>query len=245
MKLGLLLIFLSLSLGAQTQQQLLLGSGQTSTASGAPPVQSGTSGGSGGSTQNTQNFTQNAVIGHFMVFAVYNQTNAITTITSVTSSCGTAVATPLSASTGRVSGTTQAWIYYMPVVSGPCGGVVFNFSGSVNTTVIYAEYAGMAASSQFDCEPILASGIGVGSGNLNSGTCTTSNAKDLLFAGLFTTGVSGSFIAGSGYTMEVTNSGSTDRAAEDQNVSATGTYSATATMASGTWIAYLVAFKRL
>lgn len=214
----------------------------TASLSGVPPVQSGTSGGSGGSTQNTQTFTHNATTGNLMVFFVYNQTNATATISSVTFACGTVIATPLSASTGKISGATQAWAYYVQITSGTCGQVVFNFSGSVNTTVIYAEYAGMATSSPLDCE---AAGSGSGSGALFSGNCTSTNAKDLVAAGLFTSGVSGSFVPGSGFTMEVTNSGSTDRAMEDKNIAATGTQGATATMASGSWIAFMMVLKRV
>lgn len=209
---------------------------------GAPPVQANTSGGTGGSTTNTQSFTTAVTNGNLLVLYIFDSTGATSTISSVTWSaggaCGTFTKTPMSPITG---GSRQMWVYYAQITSGGCTGVTVTFSASINSIVIFAEYAGLATSAVLDAENG-ATGIGTA---LNSGNITTANASDLLVGGLFvTTSGGGTLAAGSGFTLRVNNASSSHRGLEDQNVSATGTYAATATYSSSqTWIAHVMALK--
>ena len=112
---------------------------------------------------------------------------------------------------------------------------------SFNAAVPYADvrilsYRGLDTSS-----PVEAVSGAAGTGTtLNSGSVTTANANDLLFgASYVTTRVTA---PGSGFTSRVITSPDGD-IAEDQIVTVAGTYSATATMTSGSWVMQLVALK--
>src|SRR6266849_510815 len=89
--------------------------------------------------------------------------------------------------------------------------------------------------------PVEAVAGAVGTGTTaNSGSVTTANANDLLFgASYVSTRVSA---PGAGYTSRVITSPDGD-IAEDEIVTAAGTYSATATMSSGNWVMQVVALK--
>ena len=64
--------------------------------------------------------------------------------------------------------------------------------------------------------------------------------------GIFvTTSGGGTLSAGSGFTLRVNNASTSHRGLEDQNVTAAGSYAATASYSSSqTWIAHLLALKR-
>src|SRR6267378_5083497 len=74
----------------------------------------------------------------------------------------------------------------------------------------------------------------------NSGSLTTANANDLLFAANYVTSLTTG--AGTGFTNRVITSPNGD-IAEDRVVTAAGTYGATASMSSGNWVMQLVALK--
>src|ERR1700687_1838651 len=76
------------------------------------------------------------------------------------------------------------------------------------------------------------------SGPLSSGSATTTNDTDLLFAA----GVSSNFVTspGVGYTARARSQGNMT---EDKIVSAKGSYSATASNSGGAWAMQMVAFK--
>ena len=74
----------------------------------------------------------------------------------------------------------------------------------------------------------------------SSGAVTTTNPTDLIFgANLVQTLTSG---PGSGFTQRLLTTPDGD-IAEDEMVTATGSYSATAPLSSGQWIMQLVAFR--
>jgi len=74
----------------------------------------------------------------------------------------------------------------------------------------------------------------------SSGAVTTTNATDLLFgANMVQTSTTG---AGTSFTSRILTSPDGD-IAEDEMVTATGSYSATAPLASGDWIMQMVAFR--
>src|SRR4029077_11153320 len=100
--------------------------------------------------------------------------------------------------------------------------------------IAYAhEYSGVRSTGTID----VAAGSSGNSGSLNSGSITTTNELDLIFAG----GVSASNLtsASPGYsTRSVTQGNLTE-----DRVSAKGIYSATANNAGGAWAMQVVAFK--
>lgn len=114
-----------------------------------------------------------------------------------------------------------------------------NFLAPFGMTVAVAEYSGVSTS--LDGSPVSANGTSTA---LNSGNLTTANPADLLIGGLIS-GSGGAITAGSGWTM-VQSSATGNPASvglEEQIVSSTGTYAATATSSSGRWASILVAFK--
>src|SRR5258708_2330898 len=101
--------------------------------------------------------------------------------------------------------------------------------------IIYAhEYSGIRATAPID---VTAAAAGT-SGALSSGSATTANDNDLLFAG----GVSANWVtgAGAGYTARSTAHGNMT---EDRVVSVKGSYSATAGNSGGAWAMQMLAFK--
>ncbi len=120
--------------------------------------------------------------------------------------------------------------------SGGADTVTATFATAVTSFgIVYAdEYSGVAQTAPVD---VTAAAAGA-SGSLNSGTVTTTNSTDLLFAG----GVSANTVTapGAGYTARSTFAGNMT---EDEVVSATGSYSATASNSNVAWAMQLVAFK--
>lgn len=211
----------------------------TAAPAGAVLIQSGTSGGSGGGLQNTQPFTQNATSGNQMLLGVMNATNATTTVSSITFTCGTFNLVDVV----QVSATSEMWVYQGSITSSACSQVVFNFSTAINSIVIFAEYSGLAAS-PVDCFSTAVSGIGTGTA-MNSGSCTTTHANDILAGFIFVTNNPGGTLTstiGSGFTLRVVSA--TSRGFQDQTVAVTGTYSSLATYSSSQpYITRLVALK--
>lgn len=211
--------------------------------SGAPPVQAGTNGATAGSNINSQPFLQRVTAGNFMVFYIFDLTDSSTTISGIAWSGGGSglfVPTPLSPVT---TANRAMWCYTSQLTASLGTSVVVQFSASISSVVIYAEYGGLDPVATIDGE-VANNGIGA---NLSSGTLDTTNAKDLLVGGLFvTTAVGGGVLsAGPGFTLQVNDTATGTRALEDQNVTVAGTYAATATNSTPqTWIAHLLALKR-
>jgi hypothetical protein len=102
-----------------------------------------------------------------------------------------------------------------------------------------AEYSGLSTTNPVDVTVAAASTSG---GALSSsGSVTTTNANDLLVGSNNTT--SGSSGPGSGFTKRIIT-GFNGNILEDETVTATGSYTATAPLSpNGNWIMQLVAFK--
>jgi len=135
---------------------------------------------------------------------------------------------------------TQAIYYATNIAAAPANGnsVTVTFTVPANSVDIrIAEYSGLDAANPLDMS-VAAQGNGATS---DSGSVTTTNANDLLVgANQVQTGTSG---AGPGYTTLVITSPDAD-ILEDQVVTATGSYSATAPVSSsGQWIMQMVAFR--
>ena len=98
------------------------------------------------------------------------------------------------------------------------------------------EYSGADPSNPVD---VTAAGSGVGTLS-SSSSATTTNATDLLFgANMVTSATSG---PGTGFTQRLLTLPDQD-IAEDEMVSSTGSYSATAPLSNGHWIMQMVAFR--
>jgi hypothetical protein len=142
----------------------------------------------------------------------------------------------LAAPVTRSSSTSQA-IYFAKNVAANASNTV---TATFNTPASYVdlrilEYSGIDTVNPLDQT---ASAVG-SSSSASSGNVTTSTAKELLVAAGTTTGAFVS--AGTGFTARVITTPDAD-IAQDQIVSATGTYSATANQ-SGTWVMQVVSFK--
>jgi hypothetical protein len=139
-----------------------------------------------------------------------------------------------------ISGTLSQSVYYAKnIVSATAGtnAVIVTFSPAATFPDIrILEYSGADPSSPVDVTAAN-SGNGVTS---SSGSATTTNPVDLLFgANIVTTLTSG---PGTGFTSRIITQPDGD-IAEDQLVTTTGSYSATAPLMSGAWIMQMVAFR--
>jgi chitodextrinase len=139
-------------------------------------------------------------------------------------------------STRWSNGKYSAQIFYVINLNGGPDTITATFATSVNSFgIVYAhEYSGVRQTAPLD---VTVAAIGT-SGSLSSGSATTTNDTELLFAG----GVSASFVTspGAGYTARATSQGNMT---EDKMVSAKGSYSATASNSGGAWAMQMVAFK--
>ena len=133
-------------------------------------------------------------------------------------------------------------IYYAPNIAAAAAGtntVTVTFNSAVPyPDVRVVEYSGISTSNPFD--------VGVGASSItgtstNSGSVTTGNANDLLVGANSIGDVFAA--AGSGYTVRVVTNPDSDLV-EDQTVTATGSYSATATQVNSSWwVMQLAAFR--
>ena len=139
------------------------------------------------------------------------------------------------------SGIASQSIYYAKNIAAAVAGtntVTVTFaSAATYPDVRILEYSGADPNNPVD---VTAANSG-SSATSSSGSATTTNATDLIFgANLVQTGTTG---PGSGFTRRLLTSPDGD-IAEDQTVTATGIYSATAPVSpSGQWIMQMVAFR--
>ena len=159
-------------------------------------------------------------------------------VSSVTDSKGN-VYTLAVGPTVQTSLATQAIYYASNIAAAAASGniVTVTFSpAAAYPDIRIAEYSGIATTAPVD---VVAAAQG-SSTSSSSGAVATKNANDLLVgANLVQTTTTK---AGSGYTSRVITSPDAD-ILEDEVVTATGSYSGTATLTSGSWIMQMVAFK--
>ena len=133
-------------------------------------------------------------------------------------------------------GRYSAQIFYTDVRRGGVITVTATFATAVTSFgIVYAhEYSGLLSAAPVD---VTAAASGT-SGSLNSGSATSTNDIDLIFAG----GVSARHLTspGAGYTARATSYGSLT---EDKTVFVKGSYDATANNSGGAWAMQMVAFK--
>jgi outer membrane protein assembly factor BamB len=158
------------------------------------------------------------------------------TISAVSDSAGNTyqAAAPLA----RGSGLSQAIYYAKNIVSAPANGntVTVTFTQPATSVDVRAlEYSGLDPNTPFDAA---ASAAGSAS-RADSGAATTHAANELLVGAGTTSGAFGG--AGSGYTVRIVTSPDGD-IAEDQIVTAAGSYHATAPV-NQTWVMQLATFR--
>ena len=164
--------------------------------------------------------------------------NATSNITSVTDTAGNIY--QLAVPTVRGSGISQA-IYYAKNIKSAAAGtntVTVTFNTATQYVDLRAlEYSGLDLANPFD---VGASASGT-SNSANSGAVTTTAAHELIIGAGTTAG--GFSAAGSGFTTRVITSPDGD-IAEDRFVTATGSYSATASLSgSAAWVMQVATFK--
>jgi hypothetical protein len=139
------------------------------------------------------------------------------------------------------SGAATQAIYYAANIVGAAANantVTVTFNGSAAAADIrILEYSGIATTSPLD---VTAAATG-SSTSASSGAATTTNANDLIFGADLTADTT--YGAGSGFTSRMITVPDSD-IAEDQIVTATGSYSATASVSAAPWIMQMAAFRR-
>ncbi len=166
-----------------------------------------------------------------MVAVMWGDTTS--TVSSVTDSKGNVYA--LAVGPTKVTGLTQS-IYYAKNIAGGSNTVTVSFNQTASyPNVNVLEYSGLSTTSPLD---VTAGATGSGT-TANSGSATTTSANELIVgAGNPSSVFTG---AGSGFSNRIINS--FGGISEDKIVSSTGSYNATVTLTSGTWVMQMVGFK--
>ena len=184
-----------------------------------------------GSTSRTT-FSAPTTAGNLLVvYLVWDNTSGV----SVSDSLGNTYTSAVGPTRWNNNRSSAQIFYAINRASGP-NTVTASFSRRIQSFAIaYAhEYSGVRSTGTID----VAAGSSGNSGSLNSGSITTTNELDLIFAG----GVSASNLtsASPGYSTRSVTQGNLT---EDRVVSTKGTYAATANNAGGAWAMQVVAFK--
>jgi hypothetical protein len=159
--------------------------------------------------------------------------NTTSTVTSVTDSKGNSYS--LAVGPTKATGLTSA-IYYAKNIAAGTNTVTVKF----NTTAAFPnvnvlEYGGLDTANPLD---VSAAATGTGT-TANSGAATTTSAKELIVGAGNPTSVFKT--PGSGFSSRVINA--YGGISEDKIVSSTGSYNATATLTSGTWVMQMATFR--
>jgi IPT/TIG domain-containing protein len=178
----------------------------------------------------TAAFSKSEAAGNLNVVVV-GWDDTTTTVQSVVDSRGNLYRLAIGPTSG--TGRRQS-IYYAPGIAGGATTVTVTFSKAAPfPDVRIAEYRGVSA---------LDTAAGAaGSGTAaNSGSIVTTSPNALLVGA--TTVANATLAAGTGFTRRIITSPNSDLL-EDRIVTATGSYSATATLSGGAWVTQVVAFK--
>jgi chitodextrinase len=182
-------------------------------------------------TTNSAAFNSANTAGNLIVaYVVWNNAGAV----NLGDSKGNVYTAATTRSTFGSNWSTQ--VFYAKNVSGGTNTVTATFATSISSFgILYVhEYSGIDKVNPVD---VTKSATGTGSA-MSSGPAATTNANDLLFGA----GASGKAVTanGSGYTSRSSAYGNRT---EDRAVTATGSYTATATQNGSAWSMQLVAFK--
>ena len=164
--------------------------------------------------------------------------DTLRSVVSVTDSRNNTYVPAVGRTTNAAGGLSQTIYYAKNITAAPAGGnsVTVTFNGAAAFPDIrILEYSGADVSA-----PIDVTAIGTGnSATSSTSAVTTTSAADLLFAANVVTTTTTA--AGTGFTSRmITSDGNL---AEDRMVTAIGSYSATASLSTGAWVAQMVAFR--
>jgi hypothetical protein len=170
--------------------------------------------------------------GNLNIVAVgWNDTTS--TVSSISDSQGNTYTLAIGPTTG--TGLRQS-IYYAPNIRGGSNTVTVTFNqAAIWVDVRVLEYSGLSTTSPLD---VTAGAAGTGT-SASSGAATTTVANELIFAAGMTTATFKS--AGTGFVSRIITSPDAD-IAEDQVVTSTGSYNATAPSTSGSWVMQIATF---
>ena len=172
-------------------------------------------------------------LGNLNIVAVgWNDTAS--TVTSVSDSRGNVYTLAIGPTSG--TGLRQS-IYYAKNIAAGSNTVTVTFSqAAVYVDIRVLEYSGLDTTNPLD---VTAGAAGTGT-SASSGSATTTTAKELIFgAGMTTTHFNG---PGTGFVSRIITNPDAD-IAEDQQVTSTGTYSATAPTTSSNWVMQMATFR--
>ena len=139
--------------------------------------------------------------------------------------------------------STQATVsLYYSIITTASGTftVTANLTASEDSTLMIAEYSGIASAS-----PVDISTTATGSSTLATATMTTTNANDLLVDVVGVGGSAATPTAGSGFTMRQSNGSNSElMGLEDKTVSVAGSQTATMNTPNSDWASIVVAFQQ-
>ncbi len=165
-----------------------------------------------------------------VVYVLWNNTAGVT----LSDSRGNGYASAAARTTWGSNWSSQ--VFYARNIAAGSNTVTARFATAINSfgTIYIHEYAGLDKVNPVD---VTRSAIGTANA-MNSGSVTTTNANDLLFAG----GASSNTVtkAGTGFTTRSTGFGNRT---EDRLVTSVGSYAATATQNGSAWVMQLVALR--
>ena len=168
---------------------------------------------------------------------VVGWSDSTATVSTVTDKSGNAYALAVGP-TVQTGVATQSIYYAKNIASSAAGAntVTVTFS----TAAAYPDIRILEYSGADPNNPVDVTAANAGNSTSSSASATTTNATDLIFgANLVQSATSG---PGSGFTTRLLTSPDGD-IAEDEMVSGTGSYTATAALISGDWIMQMVAFR--
>ncbi|KAA0021928.1 hypothetical protein [Antrihabitans cavernicola] len=168
------------------------------------------------------------------LLAVYTDWGINASSATVTDNAGDAF-TSVAAPTKWNNNAGYSQVFYAKNLKGGATSVTVTYPASSSVDAYAVEYSGLDTTNPLDVS-VAAQG---NSASLNSGQVATTYANDLLLGVAADNGTPTA--PGAGYTLRSTAS---DNIVEDKTVTASGSYSASATMSpSASWVMHLVAFR--
>ena len=184
-------------------------------------------------TLNSLDFKSANTAGNLIVvYLAWTNTDSV----SVTDTRGNVYTSVGSRAPWGVNSNRSSQVFYAKNIAGGSNTVRATFATAISSwaDMYIHEYSGIDKANPLDVSAVKDGTTTA----MSSGSATTTSANDLIFGA----GTSGSNVnqTGTGFT---TRSASFGSRTEDKNVTATGSYSATANQTGNTWVMHMVAFK--
>lgn len=205
-------------------------------AGGAPPTQSTRDGGNDSALSKA--LPGNTTAGQKIVVFVGQDDTGWTMASGPSNSCGD---TFTEVSGSPLTGTGLRVRAYVAETAGGCATITMTSSVSAPYDIYIGEYDNLATTGLINCT---ATGTGTSTA-LTTSNCTTTETDTTLVSFGFTDASNATFTAGSGYTIEQQGGGTNHSgAAQDKNVTATGSYTGDMTSdTSGNWASFVIGLK--